>query len=78
MELTLRKLAILYSRGRVTETQVRQGLKKIEPVTEKKENGETWYEGNIENTVTAVQALVGVEITQDDFENFFEIVKTSE
>lgn len=75
MELTLCNLAILYARGRVTEKQVHAGLKKIGTVTQVKEAGETWYEGNPENTVVAVQALIGSEITLDDFENFMKIVK---
>jgi hypothetical protein len=75
MEITLRKLAILYARDRVTDDQVRKGLAKVTPVALKKENGDTWYEGNQENTVIAVQALIGDEITQEDFEKFMGLVK---
>lgn len=73
-QVTLRKLAILHARNKVSDDFVKQGLSRVGKVTEKREDGETWFEGNPENTIASVQALIGVEITQEDFDDFVRLL----
>lgn len=77
MTLTLKTLAILYARGRINETQVKNGLTKLTPVTEHRENSETWFDGDQDNTIASVQAMIGSEITSEDFGKFTEILKSA-
>lgn len=74
METTLCSLAVNHARGKITAEQVRKSLQRLPPAEKCQEADETWFEGNPENTVTAVQALIGEEITTEQFHAFTQIL----
>lgn len=74
METTLCSLAVRHARGEITAEQVKEGFQHLPPVVKRQEEGETWFEGNPENTVAAVQALIGVEITPEQFHAFTALI----
>lgn len=77
MEPTLRALAIRHARGEITALQVRENLSQLSPVIKRQEGDEVWYEGNQDNTITSVQALIGEEITLEQFNAFADILTNS-
>lgn len=77
METTLRALAIQHARGEITALQVRENLSQLSPVIKRQEGDDTWYEGNQDNTITSVQALIGDEITLEQFNAFADILTNS-
>lgn len=74
METTLCSLAVKHARGEISAEQVREEVQRLSPTRERQEAGETWFEGNPENTVASVQALIGEELTPEQFHIFTRIL----
>jgi hypothetical protein len=73
MKMTLRDLAIRWAQHEISDRDVQEQARSLEPATLVRDGEDSWYEGNLDNTMVAVQALIGESITQDDFNRFVAI-----
>lgn len=74
METTLKELFEKYSKGELTLSEVKPQLSNIAWPEKKTEAGETWYEGNQDNTVAGVQATLETRRDRRKFEEFLAIL----
>jgi len=74
METTLKELFEKYSNGELTLAEIKPQLANVAWPEKKTESGETWYEGNQDNTVAGVQATLETRRDRRKFEEFLAII----
>lgn len=76
-DVTLRELAVGYANGKYSTDEVKIAALLTGSVELVRDGEESWYEGDQDNTMVAVQALVGDEMTQEQFQKFVELMSFS-
>lgn len=74
MRTTLKTLFEQYAGGEVTLGEAKARLNEIAWPEKRTENGETWYDGEQDNTVIAVQATLTDRKSRRKFEEFLTIL----
>lgn len=68
---TLVELAVKHASGELSDDDVRVQSRGVTPVTLVREGDDSWYEGNFQNTVIAVELLIGKSLTREEVTKFF-------
>ena len=74
MTKTAIDLVLEWKRGELTESELREALKLVDWAIYHGDEDGGWFEGKRENSVLAIQSLVGEDITMEDYSTVVNLI----